>query len=137
MNNWLKKVYTKLLTIFVLAASLAIIGACTMPTGSAKSTDSTYEDDLSLFIQDVEDITPIPADPSAADIYTYAITVTEGFSSTETTIADNYPFKSSDGDIVVGTQIPGNSWRFDGVMSDIKIYNRYMEQFEVLYNYSG
>jgi len=343
MNNWLKEVSARLLVIFVLVAALAVIGACNMPTGSNNSTKSTYEDDLALFIQDVEDITPIPADPSAADIYTYAITVevladiygilevdvidvvtneiadveirasilgvldgsltltdllvadtgmyqdeeeqivvglpfeeeipldspiqtngtpeivddgervgmefdapedyliipadptndltnhgtieawlkpdvnvnwagiihkgtesdwsdeaysfqydgskqlmlamtseagqlilvrtqhvlttgtwsyvvvtwdedevhiyvngvdvvdkiTEGFSSTETTIADNYPFKSSDGDIVVGTQIPGNPWRFDGVMSDIKIYDRYMEQSEVLDNYNG
>ena len=343
MNNWLKKVSIKLLAIFVMAAALAVIGACTMPTGSAKSTESTYEDDLALFIQDVEDITPIPADPSATDIYTYAITVevlsdiygiletdvidvvtngitdveirdcvlgvldgsvtladlmvadtgmyqdaeeqivvglpfeeeipldspiqtngspeivddgervgmefdapedyfiipadptndlthhgtieawlkpntnvswagiihkgtepdwsdegysfqydgsnqlmlamtseagqlilvrtqhvlttgiwsyvvaswdedevhiyvngvdvvntiTEGFSGPETTIADNYPFKSSDGGVVVGTQIPGDSYRFDGVMSDIKIYDRYMEQSEVVDNYNG
>ncbi len=343
MNNWLKKVSIKLLAIFVLAAALAVIGACTMPTGSAKSTESTYEDDLALFIQDVGDIAPIPADPSATDIYTYAITVevladiygiletdvidvvtneitdveirasvlgvldgsvtladlmvadtgmyqdeeeqivvglpfeeeipldspiqtngspeivddgervgmefdapedyfiipadptndlthhgtieawlkpntnvswagiihkgtepdwsdegysfqydgsnqlmlamtseagqlilvrtqhvlttgiwsyvvaswdedevhiyvngvdvvntiTEGFSGPETTIADNYPFKSSDGGVVVGTQIPGNSYRFDGVMSDIKIYDRYMEQSEVVDNYNG
>ena len=346
MNNWLKKVSIKLLAIFVTAAALAVIGACTMPTGSAKSTESTYEDDLALFIQDVGDITPIPADPSATDIYTYAITVevlsdiygiletdvvdvvtneitdveirasvlgvldgsvtladlmvadtgmyqdeeeqivvglpfeeeipldspiqtngspeivddgerigmefdapedyfiipadptndlthhgtieawlkpntnvswagiihkgtepdfsdegysfqydgrsgnkplmlamtseagqtilvqtqhilatgiwsyvvatwdedevhiyvngvdvvdiiTVGFTSTPTTIAENYPFKSSDGGVVVGTQIPGDSYRFDGVMSDIKIYDRYMEQSEVVDNYSG
>jgi hypothetical protein len=61
--------------------------------------------------------------------------ITLGFSSTETTIAENYPFKSSDGDIVVGTQIPGDSYRFDGVMSGIKIYDRYMEQSEVLDNF--
>jgi hypothetical protein len=61
--------------------------------------------------------------------------ITLGFSSTLTTIADNHPLISSDGDVVVGTQIPGNSYRFDGVMSDIKIYDRYMEESEVLENY--
>jgi len=66
--------------------------------------------------------------------------ITDGLNpdtSTEITIADNYPFKSSDGDVVVGTQIPGNAWRFDGTMSDIKIYDRYMEGSEVLENYGG
>jgi hypothetical protein len=61
--------------------------------------------------------------------------ITLGFSSTLTTIAENYPFRSSDGDVVVGTQIPGNSWRFNGAMSDIKIYDRFMEESEVLENY--
>jgi hypothetical protein len=55
-----------------------------------------------------------------------------GFTSTVTTIAENYPFRSSSGDVVIGTQVPGNPWRFDGTMSDIRIYNRYMEQSEVL-----
>jgi hypothetical protein len=63
--------------------------------------------------------------------------ITLGFSSTETTIADNYPLRSSNGDIVVGTQIPGDSWRYDGVMSDVRIYGRYMDQSEVLDNYGG
>jgi hypothetical protein len=63
--------------------------------------------------------------------------ITVGFSSTETTIAENYPFRSSGGDVVVGTQIPGNPWRFDGVMSDIRIYDRYMEQSEVLDDFNG
>ena len=66
--------------------------------------------------------------------------ITDGLNpdtSTEITIADNYPFKSSEGDVVVGTQIPGNPWRFDGVMADIKIYDRYMEESEVLENYGG
>jgi hypothetical protein len=62
--------------------------------------------------------------------------ITLGFSSTETTIAENYPFRSSDGDVVVGTQIPGDPYRFDGVMSSIRIYDRYMEHSEVLDNYS-
>jgi hypothetical protein len=343
MNNWLKMISVRLSTIFLVVAALAVLAACAMPTGSSKSTESTYEDDLALFIQDVGDIDPIPADPSATDIYTYAITVevladvygileadvidvvtneiadagirdsvlgvldgsltladlmvadtgmyqdeeeqivvglpfeeeipldspiqtngtpeivddgervgmefdapedyfiipadptndltnhgtievwlkpdenvswagiihkgtepdwsdegysfqydgnkqlmlamtseagqlilvktqhvlttgtwsyvvvtwdedevhiyvngvdvvdiiTVGFTSTPTTIADNYPFKSSDGGIVVGTQIPGAAWRFDGVMSEIKIYDRYMEESEVLDNYNG
>ena len=55
-----------------------------------------------------------------------------GFTSTVTTIAENYPFRSSSGDVVIGTQVPGNPWRFDGTMSDIRIYDRYMEQSEVL-----
>jgi len=63
--------------------------------------------------------------------------ITLGFSSTETTIADNYPFVSSEGGVVVGTQIPDYSYRFDGAMSDIKIYDRYMEESEVLANYGG
>lgn len=63
--------------------------------------------------------------------------ITAGFTSTQTTIAENYPFKSSDGDVVIGTQIPGNSWRFDGVMSDVRIYNRYMEVAEVLERAGG
>jgi hypothetical protein len=63
--------------------------------------------------------------------------ITAGFTSTQTTIAENYPFKSSDGDVVVGTQIPGNSWRFDGVMSDVRIYDRYMELSEVLERAAG
>lgn len=58
--------------------------------------------------------------------------ITVGFSSTPTTIAENYPFRSSAGDVVIGTQIPGNPWRFDGAMSDIRIYDRYMEQAEVV-----
>jgi hypothetical protein len=60
-----------------------------------------------------------------------------GFTSTVTTIAENYPFRSSGGDVVIGTQIPGNPWRFDGLMSDIKIYDRYMEQSEVLEKLAG
>jgi hypothetical protein len=63
------------------------------------------------------------------------ITVDLDPNSQTTTIAENYPFRSSDGDVVVGTQIPGNSWRFNGAMSDIKIYNRFMEESEVLENY--
>ncbi|OHD20399.1 MAG: hypothetical protein A2064_10025 [Spirochaetes bacterium GWB1_66_5] len=55
-----------------------------------------------------------------------------GFTSTVTTIAENYPFRSSAGGVVIGTQIPGNPWRFDGLMADLKIYDRYMEQSEVL-----
>jgi hypothetical protein len=63
------------------------------------------------------------------------ITVDLDPNSQTTTIAENYPFRSSDGDVVVGTQIPGYSWRFNGAMSDIKIYNRFMEESEVLENY--
>jgi hypothetical protein len=63
------------------------------------------------------------------------ITVDLNPNSQTTTIAENYPFRSSDGDVVVGTQIPGYSWRFNGMMSDIKIYNRFMEESEVLENY--
>jgi hypothetical protein len=66
--------------------------------------------------------------------------ITDGLNpatSTEITIADNYPFKSSEGDVVVGTQIPGNAWRFDGMMSAVKIYDRYMEENEVQENYGG
>jgi hypothetical protein len=83
-------------------------------------------------------------DDTEAHIYVDGVDVvykiTDGLNpntSTETTIADNYPFKSSDGDVVVGTQIPGNSWRFNGTMSDIRIYDRYMEETEVLENYGG
>ena len=65
-----------------------------------------------------------------------ADSITLGFSSTLTTIAESYPFLSSAGDVVVGTQIPGSAYHFDGVMSDIKIYNRYMEESEVLENYT-
>jgi hypothetical protein len=61
--------------------------------------------------------------------------ITEGFSATATTIADNHPLRSSDGDVVVGTQIPEQPYRFDGTMSDIKIYNRFMTESEVLENY--
>jgi hypothetical protein len=60
-----------------------------------------------------------------------------GFSSTATTIAENYPFRSSAGGVVIGTQIPGNPWRFDGLMADLKIYDRYMEQAEVLEELAG
>jgi hypothetical protein len=66
--------------------------------------------------------------------------ITDGLNpdtGTEISIAENYPFKSSEGDVVVGTQIPGNAWRFNGTMSDIKIYDRYMEESEVLENYGG
>lgn len=63
--------------------------------------------------------------------------ITAGFTSTQTTIAENYPFKSSDGDVVVGTQIPGNSWRFNGVMSDVRVFDRYMEPSEVLERLGG
>ena len=343
MNNLITKVSQRLLTLSILVGALLLIGACTMPTGSDPSSKSTYEDDLASFVQAVEEITPLPADPGAADIYTYAITVdtlaqvyditeedvvdvvtdqiadeliralvlgvldgsvtltdlmvadtgmyqdaeegivvglpleeeipadspiqtngtpeivddgervgmefndaedyliipadpsndlthqgtieawlkpavnvnwagiihkgtesdwsdegysfqydggkqlmlaltseagqlvlvhtthvlttgawsyvvvtwdedevhiyvngvdvvdsiTLGFSSTLTTIAENYPFVSSEGDVVVGTQIPGDPYRFDGTMSDIKIYDRFMEESEVLENYGG
>jgi len=343
MNNLITKVSQRLLTLAILVGALLLIGACTMPTGSDPSSKSTYEDDLASFVQAVEEITPLPADPGAADIYTYAITVdtlaqvyditeedvvdvvtdqiadeviralvlgvldgsvtltdlmvadtgmyqdaeegivvglpleeeipadspiqtngtpeivddgervgmefndaedyliipadpsndlthqgtieawlkpavnvnwagilhkgtesdwsdegysfqydggkqlmfaltseagqlilvrtthvlttgawsyivvtwdedevhiyvngvdvvdsiTLGFSSTLTTIAENYPFVSSEGDVVVGTQIPGDPYRFDGTMSDIKIYDRFMEETEVLENYGG
>jgi hypothetical protein len=60
-----------------------------------------------------------------------------GFTSTVTTIAENYPFRSSSGDVVIGTQVPGYPWRFDGAMSDLRIYNRYMEQSEVLERLGG
>jgi hypothetical protein len=60
-----------------------------------------------------------------------------GFTSTVTTIAENYPFRSSAGEVVIGTQVPGYPWRFDGTMSDIRIYNRYMEQSEVLERLGG
>jgi hypothetical protein len=60
-----------------------------------------------------------------------------GFTSTVTTIAENYPFRSSSGDVVIGTQVPGYPWRFDGTMAEIKIYNRYMEQSEVLERLAG
>ncbi|MFP4431201.1 MAG: LamG domain-containing protein, partial [Spirochaetaceae bacterium] len=63
--------------------------------------------------------------------------ITAGFTSTQTTIAANYPFRSSDGDVVVGTQIPGNGRRFNGVMSDVRIYDRYMEPVEVLERAGG
>ncbi len=53
--------------------------------------------------------------------------ITNGFSSTEILIADNFPFRSSDGDVVIGTQLPGKPYRFNGVISDIKIYDRYYE----------
>jgi hypothetical protein len=55
-----------------------------------------------------------------------------GFTGTLTTIAENFPFRSSAGDVVIGTQIPGDPWRFDGLLSDLKIYDRFMEQAEVL-----
>lgn len=63
--------------------------------------------------------------------------ITVGFSSTTTTVADNYPFRSSDGDVVIGTQIPGNSWRFDGVISDVRIFDRYMDASEVSQRAAG
>ncbi|MBN2554242.1 MAG: LamG domain-containing protein [Spirochaetales bacterium] len=62
--------------------------------------------------------------------------ITVGFTSTLTTIAEHYPFRSSGGDVVVGTQIPGYPYRFDGVMSGIRIYDRSMEESEVLENYA-
>ena len=80
MNNWLKEVSARLLVIFVLVAALAVIGACNMPTGSNNSTKSTYEDDLALFIQDVEDIlcdTLLPSIRLSSDIKNV---VFEGFS---------------------------------------------------------
>jgi len=51
--------------------------------------------------------------------------ITKGFSSTEILIADYSPFKSSDGDVIVGTQIPGEPYRFNGVISGITIYNTF------------
>jgi hypothetical protein len=80
-------------------------------------------------------------DEDEAHIYVNGVDVVDriniGFTSTETTIAENYPFRSSAGGVVIGTQIPGNPWRFDGMMSDIKIYDRYMEQSEVLQKLAG
>ena len=51
--------------------------------------------------------------------------ITKGFSNTEIQIADYSPFISSDGEVVVGTQIPGKPYRFDGIISDIKIHNTF------------
>jgi len=75
-------------------------------------------------------------DEDEAHLYVNGVDVVDriniGFTSTVTTIAENYPFRSSAGGVVIGTQIPGNPWRFDGLMADLKIYDRYMEQSEVL-----
>jgi len=54
--------------------------------------------------------------------------ITKGFSSTEILISDYSPFRSSDGDVVIGTQLPGEPYRFDGVISDIKIYNTFFSE---------
>jgi|GEM_PF-3455395 len=66
---------------------------------------------------------------SEAHIYVDDIDVTDkitkGFSSTEILISDYSPFKSSDGDVVVGTQIPGKPYRFNGVINGITIYNTF------------
>ncbi len=53
--------------------------------------------------------------------------ITKGFSSIEILIADYSPFKSSNGDAVIGTHIPGKSYRFDGVISGITSYNKWSE----------
>jgi hypothetical protein len=79
------------------------------------------EDEVHLYVNGVDVVTEI-------DI---------GFTSTVTTIAENYPFRSSAGGVVIGTQVPGYPWRFDGTMSELKIYNRYLEQAEVLEKLGG
>jgi hypothetical protein len=79
------------------------------------------EDEVHIYVNGVDTVTAINI----------------GFSSTVTTIAENYPFRSSSGDVIVGTQVPGNPWRFDGTMSDLKIYDRYLEQSEVLEKLGG
>lgn len=43
------------------------------------------------------------------------------------TFSDKAPFKGSTGDVVVGKQVPADNYQFDGVISDVKIYNRYFE----------
>ncbi len=50
------------------------------------------------------------------------------YNNTAITYSDYTPFSGSTGDVVVGKQIPGVSeYQFDGVISDVKIYNRYIE----------
>jgi hypothetical protein len=75
MNGKMTKVSIRLITLLVFGGALLLIGACSMPTGSDPSTKTTYEDDLTTFVQAVEGIEPLSADPSATEIYTYAITV--------------------------------------------------------------
>lgn len=36
-----------------------------------------------------------------------------------------YPFKGSTGDVVIGKQVPDGDYQFDGVMSDINVYDVY------------
>ncbi len=44
------------------------------------------------------------------------------------TYSDYAPFTGSTGDVVVGKQVPGNTgYEFDGIISDVKIFNKYIE----------
>jgi len=110
--------------LFLLAAALAVTAACSNPIGTDPAGASGYENSLQPYVQAVEDITPLPADPNAGEIYTYVVMTWD-----EVHIYVN--------GVVVGTQIPGNAWRCDGVMSGIKIYVRTLEEAEVPANYGG
>jgi hypothetical protein len=93
-----------------------------LATGAWSHVVATWdEDEVHLYVNGVDVVSGINV----------------GFTSTVTTIAENYPFRSSAGDVVIGTQVPGNPWRFDGAMSDIRIYARYMEPSEVLERLAG
>ena len=53
--------------------------------------------------------------------------ITYGYSSDPVIFSDYSPFNSSTGDVVVGKQVPGDTYQFDGVISNVIIYNTYTE----------
>ncbi|MCF7929232.1 MAG: LamG domain-containing protein [Spirochaetales bacterium] len=69
---------------------------------------------------------------NGTDVVTAVLDYFLDYGGSQTTVAENYPFRSSNGDVVVGTQIPGNAWRFDGIISDVRIYDRFMSEAEML-----
>jgi hypothetical protein len=49
------------------------------------------------------------------------------YNQTPIDFAGKVPFKGSTGDVVVGKQVPADNYQFDGVISDVKIFNKYIE----------
>lgn len=48
------------------------------------------------------------------------------YTQTPITFADNVPFKGSTGDVVVGKQVPADNYQFDGMISEVKIYDKFI-----------
>lgn len=68
------------------------------------------EDEVHIYLDDVED-------PSFTQF---------NYDSTPITFSDKAPFKGSTGDVVIGKQVPEDNYQFDGVISDVKIYNKFI-----------
>jgi hypothetical protein len=69
------------------------------------------EDEAHIYIDDVDD----------------TAFAQSNYTETPITFSNKVPFKGSTGDVVVGKQVPADNYQFDGVISDVKIYDNYIE----------